>query len=90
MAHHNYRKPPAHHFTLKQQERPPGKVGRPNEIRLEHDGVTVTLRELARISGIDYKRLWRRYYQGKRGAELVEPKPKPVPRSDANRYRGLL
>jgi hypothetical protein len=66
MAHHHFRKPPEHHFANLKSRAP---------ILVEHNGAEVSLTELSRLTGIGYHRLWRRYEQGKRGAELIEPAP---------------
>lgn len=55
-AGHRFSKPPAHHFTVAQRVRPPGRVGRPSLLTAERKQVlldlpvpvdTATLRRLA-------------------------------------------
>ena len=40
---------------------------------MEHNGETISLRELARLSGIAYSTLQGRYDRGDRGAKLLGP-----------------
>lgn len=61
---------------------------------VEHNGETISLRELSRVSGIAYSTLQGRYDRGYRGERLLgpvdvrrsgnkaKPKPQPPPRSD--------
>lgn len=43
-------------------------------IPIEHNGDTISLRDLSRATGIAYTTLQNRYDRGLRGEELLEPK----------------